>query len=149
MRVYTKLISDSELKILKIASEHDISPKLISFQALKNNKFRSEIQLYPLTLDDIPLQERKQYINSIKDLVNQLHQLQIFHGDISEENIVVDPKTNKVRIIDFGLSKFFQDITPDYYNEENQVFFNESHLLEDLLQNELKEVDFICGNWNH
>jgi len=146
MSVYTKLISDSELKILKIASEHNISPKLISFQPLENNKFRSEIQFYPLTLDDIPLQERKQYVNSIKDLVNQLHQLQIFHGDIYEENIVVDPKTNKVRIIDFGLSKFFQDITPDYYTEENQVYFNESHSLKDLLQNELKEVDFICGN---
>ncbi len=146
MCVYTKVISATELRILKIASDHNISPKLISSQPIENNEFLSETELYPLTLIDLPLEQRKIYANSIKDLVQQLHQLQIFHSDITEENIVIDPQTNQVKIIDFGLSKFFSDITPDYYTEENQVYHNESRSLEELLQNELKEVDFICGN---
>merc|ERR1711963_925076 len=33
----------------------------------------------------------------------------IFHGDIKEENILINTETNEIKIIDFGLSKYISE----------------------------------------
>lgn len=39
--------------------------------------------------------------------LNYLHEHGIVHRDIKPENIIYDPKTHKLKIIDFGISKTF------------------------------------------
>ena len=39
--------------------------------------------------------------------VNYLNSLNIVHRDLKLENIIIDPKTYQVKIVDFGLSTFY------------------------------------------
>jgi len=59
------------------------------------------------------------YAKRIK--IESLYKLGIYHGDIGEENIVVD----------FGRSKFIKDITND--NLKQNIFATESADVEDYL----------------
>src|SRR3989338_4593133 len=103
-----------------------------------------EIELYPLTLDDIPINKRKFYVNAIKNKLMELYNLNIFHGDIHEENIVINPETEQVRLIDFGRSKFFNEITPNFLLRYD-MYFDVVDNIQDLLAIELREVDIISG----
>lgn len=59
-----------------------------------------------VTLDDLPLNlpksEKIKMSKQLLDMVQKLHQHDIAHTDLKGNNIMVDPKTKKVRIIDFG-----------------------------------------------
>lgn len=49
------------------------------------------------------------YFYQILDAVNYLHNIGIAHLDLKLENIVVNPDTNVVKLIDFGEACFFKD----------------------------------------
>jgi len=147
MQVYQKKVSPKELEILKITSDSEISPRLISWKNIlgsNSNYIIAEIELYPLTLDDIPINKRKFYVNAIKNKLMELYNLNIFHGDIHEENIVINPETEQVRLIDFGRSKFFNEITPNFLLRYD-MYFDVVDNIQDLLAIELREVDIISG----
>jgi len=147
MQVYQKKISPKEFEILKIASDAEISPHLISWKNIArscSNYIIAEIELYPFTLGDIPINRRKIYVDSIKNKLMQLYNMGIFHGDIHEENIVINPDTQQVRLIDFGQSKFLNEITPDFLLRYD-MYFDIVNNIDDLLAMELREVDIISG----
>ena len=156
--VYTKIVSAKEMNFTKIASQANISPHLISVSDVGNNRYELKIEEYPYMLADMP--NRKIYESKIIDLVRKLHSYGIFHGDISEENIVIDPDTNDIRLIDFGLSQFISDINiisyeeylenpelaPSYCGErsDNPELFPSS--LSDVLELEINEVKWLCSH---
>ena len=68
----------------------------------------------------IPYIERIKFVPSlIYQLAQGLLQLKnsgVLHGDVKPDNILVDPKTKRVRIIDFGISTFIQkDASGPFY----------------------------------
>lgn len=99
---------------------------------------------YPKTLSE--LRNTKRLAKRIKDMLEKLHNMNIFHGDVHEENIVYDPVTDDLRIIDFGLSKQISEITDAdlelyYPNVEREKYTP----VNALLQAEIEEVDFITS----
>lgn len=88
----------------------DTSANKILFTRKEYEKrFRITSIRYPETLS------RKEnfslYKNQVYEKIEQLHSLGIVHGDLHEENIVVND--NEVKLIDFGLSKFTNDFSDD------------------------------------
>ena len=63
----------------------------------------------------LPYVERINFVPSlIYQLAAGLLQLQnsgVLHGDVKPQNILVDPKTKKIRVIDFGITTFAQTAT--------------------------------------
>lgn len=54
-------------------------------------------------------------LTQIFDSIEYLHSKKISHGDLNLNNILIDSKTFKIKIIDFGLAKVIQnsdDISP-------------------------------------
>lgn len=49
------------------------------------------------------------------ETVSQCHQAQVIHRDIKDENILIDPKTNQIKLIDFGSgAKYHPDVYTDF-----------------------------------
>lgn len=51
--------------------------------------------------------------DQIAELTSRLHDLDILHGDLHTRNIVINPKTSVVRLIDFGESKLISSLAED------------------------------------
>lgn len=138
---YIKDIDTNELLIYLMASTNQISP-LVENIAFDGDTYSIAVELYPIVLIDIPMENRYHYSNAIRDKVMQLHSLGIYHGDLHEENIVIDG--SDVRIIDYGMSKFISLI--DEYNMN--AYETERGIptsVQELLQWELDDVEFMTG----
>ena len=81
----------------------------------KNNKSYLVMPLYSDSSDKF-LKLNSKYFNEkdtlmlgiqILQQLNILHKCEIIHNDIKPDNFVFDKKTNKFKLIDFGLSKFY------------------------------------------
>ncbi|MDJ0734541.1 MAG: AAA family ATPase [Nostocaceae cyanobacterium] len=48
----------------------------------------------------------------IVDILGHVHQMQIMHKDINPSNIVFNPKTSQIKLIDFGISTILSRETP-------------------------------------
>ena len=159
---YCKEVNLKELQITQIASLNNISPKLVLFINKNSNyEIYSEIysEKYKYTLLDIKKEERKNYIQPIKKLISKLHQCGVYHGDIKEDNIVMNKikfyqdanlfsqellmnSINDIKLIDFGLSKFITELKTE--DLKDNMYDEEVNSVEELLILELNEVDFIC-----
>lgn len=135
--IYSKLVNEKEFLLTMIASEENISPKLISWENYEG-EFLIHLEKYPKTLMDEPIWGI--YKNKCIKLVEKLHSLEIFHSDIKEDNIVVDPFTKEVKLIDFGRSCWIKDITA--YQLENN-FYEVALNVGDLLELEIKEIEWL------
>ncbi len=51
-----------------------------------------------------PFEKRKKYCKDVLNLVKLLHKNNMVHNDIKNNNVMIDKKTDKVRIIDFGVA---------------------------------------------
>ena len=141
----------NELKLTKIASDLDISPKLLDYFSCigklvylneGNEQVTIDVRYFFIVMEefDMTLYEyRVRYfltrfgpnINKIEsqvlDLITRLYKKGITHNDIHYENIMVklDEEENivKIRLIDFGISKRIHDIEElNYkYNEQEEV----------------------------
>jgi serine/threonine protein kinase len=138
METYTKIVNEKEFMFTLIASNEDISPKLISWTR-NNSNFTIQIEKYPITLKDAI--DRSIYKDEIIRLIQKLHSLGIFHADIHLDNIVVDPILGKVKLIDFGISCWIDNI-PEivFFKGYRETALSINHLL-DL---EVNEVLWLC-----
>jgi tRNA A-37 threonylcarbamoyl transferase component Bud32 len=82
---------------------------------IKGNTLR--MRRYPMTLaayietNDITTVEQLGDIAAdIDNKIGQLHELGIVHMDLHTQNIVFDPATGDVRLIDLGMSRFINDL---------------------------------------
>jgi hypothetical protein len=111
---YTKIVSSTELRFFQLAARANITPNLISVQPIHKGQYELTMEKYPTTLlqysdaggDITP------YKPKIAKLIDKLHNMDILHGDLHGDNIVINPITEEVRIIDFGRSYFIDEITP-------------------------------------
>lgn len=51
------------------------------------------------------LENSKKIIVQLIDTVAYIHKLKISHGDLNVDNVLINPNTFQIKIIDFGLSK--------------------------------------------
>lgn len=111
--------------------EHDLSKKItedeVYHQFLKihedisNKKFQhitniiSEMKLMlEKNRNNINNETYKNLIILIKDIKNKTNNTSLVHGDLHNNNLMFDIKSNKIKIIDFGQS-YIGDIEIDYY----------------------------------
>lgn len=52
----------------------------------------------------------------IADILSQIHQQQLIHKDINPSNIILNPATGQLKIIDFGISTVLSHETPLFHN---------------------------------
>lgn len=118
MATYTKRVRASELEFYRKAEEAGIAPRIVSYVQV-DDRYELCTEQYSHTLLDVRTDkdEIDFIIPQAKILVQKLHDIGILHGDLSEENIVYDCDTKRVAIIDFGLSKYIENIS----NIENEV----------------------------
>lgn len=101
---------------------------------------------------------KKKWINQILNGVKELHSLNIIHGDISSQNILIFPN-DQIKIIDFGLSShpeercvsknfFYTTLyrpfecweNPGYCSKESDIFALAILISEILDENPLKKL---------
>ena len=124
-------VSTREIEMYIEASNAGISPPIVS---LTPNSIQS-VEFTPLL--NIPIKERKQYCEQLMSLMQQLHELGIFHCDVTEENMVVDIASGRCYIIDFGLSRYMKN------------YLMNDTMIQELKQIEYDELKFICGISHH
>ena len=67
---------------------------------------------------DLPLSERLELAIAIAEGLAEIHAAHIIHKDISPFNIVVNPETGELKIIDFGISSVLSRENPSLRNPE-------------------------------
>jgi serine/threonine protein kinase len=75
------------------------------------------LRRYPMTLaayieanDITTIEQLGGVAAAIDDKIGALHELGIVHLDLHTQNIVLDPATGDVRLIDLGMSRFIRDL---------------------------------------
>jgi len=168
---YTKVVDKNELEFNLLANKYNLCPKIIShntyegkiyimtkfeFDFEKDNIYYQKIdephyilisELYPLTLYQYLHQTKDRKIfKKIKKLIIKLHEIGISHGDLSQYNIVINPSTKDIRIIDFGGSEYIRNLRDfnvgwgklntvqdilNYEKDENNIYANSSDIIKE------------------
>lgn len=104
----------AEKKLLLKSSQLINSPILI-----EDNKEDYKIKMQYIQgkklsefLDKLSLDKQKNICKNIGNLVAKIHENGIIHGDLTTSNMILQEKTNKIYLIDFGLG-FFSDKIED------------------------------------
>lgn len=68
-------------------------------------------ELFGYTVDRYKLgeNETKIIIQQILKTIKYIHGKGIMHRDLKPENIMINPKTKHIKLVDFGLSSYFED----------------------------------------
>ncbi|MNK89960.1 Protein kinase domain protein [compost metagenome] len=115
MESYIKYVDPIELQFNLITNINNISPKVLGVDKVGFNEFKMESEQYQYTLKEFAAIYANDsnvmltIVDKIHSLIDKLYEQGIFHGDLHYENVVVNPDL-EVRIIDYGLSLFHQDI---------------------------------------
>jgi serine/threonine protein kinase len=130
----SKIVNSNELEFYKLASDYELTPKLISYSRLSDLNYKLVMEKFPEVLIDILIDPTRvdlarELIGRSKVLIASLHLINIFHGDISEENIVYDANSNRIALIDFGMSKYISSINKDEANVIIENYYEEQHLV--------------------
>lgn len=73
--------------------------------------------LFDFISDNGPLKEdlARTIFNQVVKTVSECHKSKVIHRDIKDENILIDSRTNKIKLIDFGSgAKLHDDIYTDF-----------------------------------
>jgi len=101
-----KLLSEKEFYIYKLLEEKNISPKLKSYERV-NGQFFIRYKKYE-SIDMVS----KDIKESMLDLVNKMHDMKIYHGNINKNNIMFN-QYEGIRLIDFSNSCWIDEINKD------------------------------------
>jgi serine/threonine protein kinase len=119
----------NEVKLHTIASNHDLSPKIIRSDSKKGSIVMEKMHT---TLSDLlntikyDPDEMEQVAQKVYHLVETLHSLGIFHNDLHTDNIMID-SNGTLKLIDFGDAS--TDPNPNEYDallNSDFALFNES-----------------------
>jgi serine/threonine protein kinase len=117
---HIKLVDQDELDIYMLAEKHDLAPKLISYTNLKTYTKKDTYNKEYTTTQYEMITEKYSHtllkamiefpyiayslLERLSLLINNLHEIDIYHNDVHAQNIVYDIKTDRLKFIDFGLS---------------------------------------------
>lgn len=149
--VYVKKINDHEKQFWMILQETDIVPPVIALGDLPeqynlDNWFPQGCyvvtKMYPLTLAEWMRihPEDKTYYQKLPGLVQRLHDQGILHGDLLDNNIVVNDAMQDVRLIDFDGSEWIQNVTLEDLKEDNFYWGKTFQTLDEMLHYEKFEI---------
>lgn len=130
----SKIVSEKEFLFTLLANKEKICPRLISWKR-ENEKYTIISEKYTKTLIDVKVWYS--YQTKAVNLLKKLHSLGIVHCDITEDNIVVNPTTGDVRLIDFGLSEW-EDHFVD--NKDCRYPYDTAQTVKELLKEEMVEL---------
>jgi len=140
MEIYTKPMTEREFLFTLLASNFGIAPRVVGFRR-DQGMYMVDIELYPYTLMDVP--DWCRYKDQVHRLLQQLHDIGILHNDVTEENIVVNPQTGDVRLIDFGLSLWIDDIQDVNPNGEVADIYGRALTMQDPDEDIFEDVNQI------
>lgn len=69
-------------------------------------------------------------IKQLLEGIHHLHLHNIMHRDIKPENILLDEKSNQIKIIDFGLAKIFTDSNPKKLSKVGTSYYMAPEVLD-------------------
>ncbi len=104
-------------------SRYDGLPQA-SFLVNKSPKIKIYQQKFDVTLDQIhllPVSSKISLIIPILKIIRNLHQLGIMHGDIKFKNILLNPRTSTLMLIDFGCANKIDHDATSYLNEPKNL----------------------------
>jgi tRNA A-37 threonylcarbamoyl transferase component Bud32 len=127
MNFHTKKVTLSELELYTIASNVNCAPKLLKV-IVQNNHFIIISEFYPETLNDLYQDKKRKNeliycLHQVKILLTKLHDNDLLHCDISEENIVYNSSTKDVKLIDFGMSKKISLLNIENIEEYQDLYY--------------------------
>lgn len=126
--MHIKKVNALELELFKIASQNDCAPRIIKVNQ-QNEKFLITTELYPVTINDLIINKQFKlaisFLFKSKEILRKLHQLNILHRDVSEDNIVCNLETNEVKFIDFGMSQKLSSIIDINIKEFQELYYEE------------------------
>lgn len=111
-----KKITEEELHEIEFLKnlKTECSEYIVCFEAFERSKdylwLITEYIDYPTLTEYITMKqdasdsEKRDIMINISKAIQKIHNLHIIHKDIKPENILIDPKTHKVKIIDFGMA---------------------------------------------
>ena len=127
-------VSQNEIDFYKLLKDTEITPPFDIGCDRCDGRYLITTK-YPMTLEDYmeansikSLADMEiSMIEKIRRVISKLHNLNIFHGDLHGGNIVIDPKTGDIRIIDFESSRKIDEKTD--WNSLAQSYFKQYHEL--------------------
>lgn len=106
MKEIEMLKSASHPDIVKIINIYNDPKKLyIVMEYVKGE----ELYDYIVSKDNLLEEEAKIIISQLLRIVKYLNSINICHRDLKPENIMIDTKTLKIKLLDFGLSSYFSN----------------------------------------
>ncbi len=158
-------MSYSEYCITNILADLDLTPKIHDITGNGDGKYYVRSQKYPMTLIDLCNHSQpSEYLPLIDAIIDRLHSIGIFHGNLHPNKIVIDPSSKDIRIVDFESSDWINNITKmelrllhrkfgsttvfrtitDIFNYEKSVFNSETSNLTNLTSTqELSDMNII------
>ena len=98
---FKKKVSSKEASITLLVSSFNICPPILDFEVINQDIIITSKKFTPmfnLINDGVDISI---YYDKLLAKLNKLHQLNILHMDISEDNIIVDLENNEPYFIDF------------------------------------------------
>lgn len=77
---------------------------VIAFEDIGGEALSNWMQQWPHLYSPMPIPDFLKLAIALVETLGQLHQNQIIHRDINPSNIVLNPSTGQVKLIDFGLA---------------------------------------------
>ena len=131
--VITKEVSQKEAEFAMIASKEGVAPYCEVTQEGGVITLRME------ELETFDFEFLVDKMEQFKNLVEKLHSLGIYHGDLHEENVVA--RGDRLYLIDFGLSEHINLVD---YTKETMYTPDEEYIpssIEELLELEVNVFD--------
>ncbi|NJK67419.1 MAG: AAA family ATPase [Microcoleus sp. CSU_2_2] len=103
--------------VIKVYSQQDYQRSLVmtleDFGGESLEKFRQDL---PESYCPMPLAEFLHLAIQLAEIIGSIHASQVIHRDINPSNIVLNPATGRVKIIDFGIATRFSRTNPSFQN---------------------------------
>ena len=129
-QIYIKTVSARELKMTRRMNDEGLSPRLLYSDNKPDENGNTQIILerYPYTLvsffKEFPNADSEAVCEAVTEVIQEMHDIGIIHGDLHADNIVIRPKGEgkfDVKLIDF--SETFDSW--DWYDQSDIDNFNE------------------------
>jgi PAS domain S-box-containing protein len=103
--------------VIKVYSQQDYQRSLVmTLEDFGGESLDKLLQDLPESYCPMPLAEFLHLAIQLAEIIGSIHAAQVIHRDINPSNIVLNPATGTVKIIDFGIATRFSRTNPSFQN---------------------------------